>query len=497
MAVQTANPGGVGNQTRDGLKQKLNFTNSSMEMPETKDAIYGAFGDILTLEEQEEEAKNPYTYNVYQQRAVQPTDVQNMQYTYGTAQQPVFRWLERIKTGTRTYNPADDFDNEMLDEYERMYNAGQAGDNALSPDEIMKQAGRDLVTGVASQAGASVGSALVDPFYANQNIVSKAASGLSNTFGLNPSDAASRLARGAGDLSPLGDDLVVLPSFATSSAAENVGRGNKIMFDQMFKENKLTNVGTVKNPVYAMSKAQQNLMNEASNTDAGIMDSDGLYQSVKTDPTQQITTGSQAIAEGSSYASGVTNRLDWSTTEGASNWSSSAGAAGTGFLVSLAMGAKPKQAAKQAVGSFAGRAIGTALLTPVLGPLAPIVGGAIGSMLAGRVICNELCKQGLIDKKQLLNDYKFTRDYLTPQHVNGYHVWAVWMVKQLRKKRFLSFWQHIVVHRGNEIAYIYGETNKPDYLGKLYRKIFEPVCWILGSFCKETDWSVLYQKKEI
>ena len=49
----------------------------------------------------------------------------------------------------------------------------------------------------------------------------------------------------------------------------------------------------------------------------------------------------------------------------------------------------------------------------------------------------------------------------------------------------------MVKHRANEIAYIYGERKKPDYLGKLYRKIFEPVCWTLGLFCKETDWSVL------
>ena len=121
------------------------------------------------------------------------------------------------------------------------------------------------------------------------------------------------------------------------------------------------------------------------------------------------------------------------------------------------------------------------------------VGGALG----GRVICNELCNQGIIDRKMLINDYKFTRDYLSPSHVKGYHLWAIWMVKQMRKGKFVGFWSHIVIHRGNEIAYIYGERKKPDYLGKLYRKIFEPVCWVLGAFSKQTDWSILYQKKEI
>jgi hypothetical protein len=131
-----------------------------------------------------------------------------------------------------------------------------------------------------------------------------------------------------------------------------------------------------------------------------------------------------------------------------------------------------------------------------LAPFSTIIGGLVGGAV-GRVICNELMRQGVMDRKQVLLDYKFTRDYLTPQHVNGYHVWAVWMVKQMRKGKLVGFWSHVAGHRANEIAYIYGERKKPDYLGKLYRKILEPICWGLGAFCKETDWSVLYTKKEI
>ena len=102
-----------------------------------------------------------------------------------------------------------------------------------------------------------------------------------------------------------------------------------------------------------------------------------------------------------------------------------------------------------------------------------------------------------MSRKQVVLDYKFTRDYLTPMHVNGYHIWAVWMVKQMRKGRFVKFWKHVAVHRANEIAYIYGERKKPDYLGKIYRKILEPICLLIGSFCNKTDWSELYKEKEI
>ena len=102
-----------------------------------------------------------------------------------------------------------------------------------------------------------------------------------------------------------------------------------------------------------------------------------------------------------------------------------------------------------------------------------------------------------MSKENVILDYRFTRDYLTPQHVNGYHLWAVWVVKQMRKGRMVSFWKYIAQSRANEIAYIYGRRDKPDYVGKVVRTIGEPVCWFFGLFCKKTDWSTLYNEKEI
>ena len=157
------------------------------------------------------------------------------------------------------------------------------------------------------------------------------------------------------------------------------------------------------------------------------------------------------------------------------------------------MGEDPEKAAKSAGASAIGTAIGNALL-PGLGG---VVGGVLGGVLGGRVICNELCRQGVMTRKQVVLDYRFTRDYLTPQHVNGYHLWALWMVRQMRKGKFVNFWKHVAGHRANEIAYIYGEREKPDYLGKVYRRILEPTCWVMGAFSKTKDWSVLYKPKEI
>ena len=154
----------------------------------------------------------------------------------------------------------------------------------------------------------------------------------------------------------------------------------------------------------------------------------------------------------------------------------------------LLAGENFKDAAKSGVKSGVGAAVGS-----IFGP----VGSFIGASIGGRVICNELQRQGVMSRQNVLLDYRFTRDYLTPQHVNGYHVWAVHVVKQMRKGRGVKLWRHLAQHRANEIAFIYGKRDKPDYLGKIYRKILEPICWSVGFFCEKTDWSVLYKTKEI
>jgi len=178
------------------------------------------------------------------------------------------------------------------------------------------------------------------------------------------------------------------------------------------------------------------------------------------------------------------------TPKGPDGFSASSGVGyGVGrFAGGLLAGEDFKDAAKSGVKSGVGAAVGS-----FFGP----VGSFIGASIGGRVICNELQRQGVMSRQNVLLDYRFTRDHLTPQHVNGYHVWAVHVVKQMRKGRGVKLWRHLAQHRANEIAYIYGKRDKPDYLGKIYRKILEPICWSVGFFCAKTDWSVLYKAKEI
>ena len=197
---------------------------------------------------------------------------------------------------------------------------------------------------------------------------------------------------------------------------------------------------------------------------ANILENQGVTTSeIFTDPTQIGIAGGQAVGN---------------------------------FAVQLIAGEDPASAARKAGASALASHVAKSIFTPLLGPIGGAVAGFVGGALGGRVICNELMKQGLLSKEDVILDYRFTRDYLTPQHVNGYHLWAVWVVKQMRKGRMVSFWKYIAQSRANEIAYIYGKKDKPDYVGKAIRIIGEPVCWFLGLFCKKTDWSTLYKEKE-
>ncbi len=422
----------------------------------------------LTLDD-EDKADKPIVYGVYQTESQTPDADQlaNLQNIYGTAAMPVFQWVKSIQTGTRQYNPADPVDQELLQKYNDLVEQQGQPPGYMSADEIAKA----VVVGTAGQVGqlaaSQAGAALFDPYLAGKSTGGKMLAGVGQTFGSTPqqlvTDTSSLAFDNIGDLK---SGQTIYPELANRKVAE--ATGNLDLYNAL--EGKGTSVGdniTSYNP----SDVTSAKANTSSNLTA-----EAITQSSKT-PT---------------YFSEVGDRL-YGTEAAKANWAGAAGAGIVNFGVQLAMGEDPEKAAKSAGASAIGTAVGNALL-PGLGG---VIGGVLGGVVGGRVICNELCRQGVMTRKQVVLDYKFTRDYLTPQHVNGYHVWAVWMVRQMRKGKFVKFWKHVAGHRANEIAYIYGERDKPDYLGKVYRKILEPTCWAVGYFCKRTDWSTLYNTKEV
>ena len=393
-----------------------------------------------------------FTAKTYQLESNKPTfDLDVMQNVYGTKYMPMFQWVSQQETGSVTFDPQDDMiseeeANELRQEFQDEY--------GIDPTEALKQEalamGAQLAAGVGGQIGRSVASNIGD----NQSF-----------------DLAS-LGEGISDFS---ENFKLTDTFG----APKSGPSAKVKFSPTSDNAKLVDA---KQTIKANQPGFEDLTNPKG-------------AEVKAKNLEDAKGAQATLLKGGNtgYFSGVGDRLSSfgssSTAAGRANLYGSAGA-GLGTTAAMLIGGaslkdSAKAGAKVSVGTYIGTAIG--------GP----IGGFIGGMLGGRVICNELQRQGIMTRKQVVLDYRFTRDYLTPTHVNGYHIWAVWMVKQMRKGRLVNFWTHVAGHRANEIAYIYGDRDKPDYLGKVYRKILEPICWSIGFFCKKTDWSVLYKQKEV
>jgi len=374
---------------------------------------------------------------------------------YGMAGSDPFEFVKLVQTGEVTFDSTDPNQQALVDQYEQM--AQQA--NANNPNADLPSWG-SVLAGTAVSVGAPLVAKTFLDSYGSQsggNFLDKTSGAVSDMFKRGGSNVEG---------AKVGDTIFsdfgnLLSSKDTTRADYNIAKG-------------WVDKGYITKEGYAPTGSP--LLNQNTSFEPDfkrVLDKAGTPKTVTARKSVFSGEGGEAFGVGL----GV-------------------------FGASLLAGEKPKQAAKRAIGSGVGKYLGSKIASSffsksavgsLFGPIGAILGGALG----GRVICNELMRQGILDRKHVLLDYRFTRDYLTPTHVRGYHVWAVWMVKQMRKGKFVKFWKHVAGHRANEIAYIYGERDKPDYLGKVYRKILEPICWSVGLLCKKSDWSILYKTKEI
>jgi hypothetical protein len=436
---------------------------------------------------------------VYQLRTFDPSGPlagRSLQDVYGTSAMPYFDFVKRIQTGTVTFDPADPYHREAADAFG--YSPDAPGTAAM-----LAQAGgavaQALISKASSLATSEVGKgafeSFLDPdanlaFFENIPVAAKsylpgyttagaektaairAAQNLSKGHTLVPADQISIYKTPAGKMQtisgknyfPVKDANVGIGQAAMMQPA---APGSSFSVGELAADADFYSQGGGDFLMGGPSGAADYLSGQnISGTSGGFME-DTLGSTFSTEPGGGLAPGSPTAAS-----------------------------VGIGFGVSLGvnllMGQKPKEAVKSAAFQTAGTVIGTA----IGGPIGGFIGGSIGGMVGGRVICNELCRQGFLTRKDVMLDYKFTVEHLTPIHVNGYHIWSLGVVRKLREGKGIKLWHHIAKHRANEIAYIYGERDKPDYLGKIYRHIGEPLCYAMGIFCKRTDWSVLYQKKE-
>jgi hypothetical protein len=371
----------------------------------------------------------------------------NLQEVYGTSAMPMFEFARKIQTGEATFDPSRQFDREAAEYFSQLPEDQIPEDLQVTVADIVGPLASGAVGMLAGEAGR----------LASQ----KAGVEIGNLLGSQNLDFWDQTGTAAKNLLGMGDIKSKL----------NVG---EVAISAIDRANL---VGSNNPGLQNIGNQAKRLTNEAFSIDKTLLDK------ANTELTNNITATD--VAGPGFFETGFKGYMP------------SAMQIGVPFFADLGIGLLSGQKPKKALKSAGFSALGATVGTVFGGPIGGFIGGTLGKIFGGRVVCNELHRQGYLSREKVIDDYKFTRDYLTPQHVRGYHVWAIPVVNQMRKGRMVGFWRHLCVHRANEIAYIYGKRDKPDYLGKIYRRLLEWPSWTIGFFCKASDWSILYKHKEI
>jgi hypothetical protein len=114
-----------------------------------------------------------------------------------------------------------------------------------------------------------------------------------------------------------------------------------------------------------------------------------------------------------------------------------------------------------------------------------------------KVICTELCRNGVIEHNVWRADLAYSRKHFSEQTMRGYHAWGVPYVKLMRKSPlFAKLAEYPTQAFAQDIAYRMGVVAKPNYMGWALRELaFRPVCWSIGVFAKARDFQHLWAGK--
>lgn len=111
-----------------------------------------------------------------------------------------------------------------------------------------------------------------------------------------------------------------------------------------------------------------------------------------------------------------------------------------------------------------------------------------------RVICTHFFRKNMIDAIIWRADLDYTEKYLSETTIRGYHYWAIPYVELMRKNKLAEkIMFPIAKYRAIELAYQMKVINKGSFRGKLIRLLFEPSCYLIGQFCKQKNWKILWE----
>lgn len=114
------------------------------------------------------------------------------------------------------------------------------------------------------------------------------------------------------------------------------------------------------------------------------------------------------------------------------------------------------------------------------GPIGSFVGATVGGFADDSVVCTFLLRRGLISREAYDADIKYAKEHLSPTILRGYRWWAIPLVRLMKEKGDQSFLirgaQFVASRRIKHI------TSGECFSGALIRFLFEPLCYVIGTF---------------
>ena len=112
-----------------------------------------------------------------------------------------------------------------------------------------------------------------------------------------------------------------------------------------------------------------------------------------------------------------------------------------------------------------------------------VVSSAVDVVTGGKVVCTMMNASYGFGSFRNAIWLRYAKQNLTKQHEIGYHKIFLPLVKFARQKGFINkivknILEHIAIHRTIDIRK--EEKNKIHLLGRVYRKILEPICYWVG-----------------
>ena len=110
------------------------------------------------------ESDEKRTFPVYQMQSFAPDlEAGALQKLYGTGALPMFEWVRSIQTGTGTYDPENEDDAELMQEYEDFVATSGQPEGYMSPDELKQQMYAGTARAIGDVASVGIARGLTDP----------------------------------------------------------------------------------------------------------------------------------------------------------------------------------------------------------------------------------------------------------------------------------------------------------------------------------------------